>query len=55
MKGSFLVSWCFPDFGSSKKLLAVAQNVDDDLTWTCPTNPAPEGFMDRFRAVVEKE
>ena len=34
---------------------AVAQNVDDDLTWTCPTNPAPEGFMDRFRAVVEKE
>ena len=35
--------------------VAVAQNVDDDLTWTCPTNPAPEGFMDGFRAVVEKE
>ena len=35
--------------------VAVAQNVDDDLTWTCPTNPAPEGFMERFRAVVEKE
>ena len=35
--------------------VAVAQNVDDDLTWTCPTNPAPEGFMDRLRAVVEKE
>ena len=35
--------------------VAVAQNVDDDLTWTCPTNPAPDGFMDRLRAVVEKE
>ena len=35
--------------------VAVAQNVDDDLTWTCPTNPAPEGFMDRLRAVVERE
>ena len=35
--------------------VAVAQNVDDDLAWTCPTNPAPEGFMDRLRAVVEKE
>ena len=35
--------------------VAVAQNVDDDLTWTCPSNPAPEGFMDRLRAVVEKE
>ena len=35
--------------------VAVAQNVDDDLMWTCPTNPAPEGFMDRLRAVVEKE
>jgi len=34
--------------------VAVAQNVDDDLTWTCPTNPAPEGFMERFRAVVER-
>ena len=22
--------------------VAVAQNVDDDLAWTCPTNPAPE-------------
>ena len=35
--------------------VAVAQNVDDDLTWTCPTNPAPEGFMERLRAVVERE
>ena len=35
--------------------VAVAQNVDDDLTWTCPTNPAPDGFMERLRAVVEKE
>ena len=35
--------------------VAVAQNVDDDLTWTCPSNPAPEGFMGRLRAVVEKE
>ena len=35
--------------------VAVAQNVDDDLTWTCPTNPAPEGFMERLRAVVAKE
>ena len=35
--------------------VAVAQNVDDDLTWTCPTNPAPEGFMDRLRAVVERD
>ena len=34
--------------------VAVAQNVDDDLTWTCPTNPAPEGFMDRFREVAER-
>ena len=34
--------------------VAVAQNVDDDLTWTCPTNPAPEGFMDRLREVVER-
>jgi len=35
--------------------VAVAQNVDDDLTWTCPSNPAPEGFMERLRAVVAKE
>ena len=35
--------------------VAVAQNVDDDLTWTCPTNPAPEGFMERLRAVVERD
>ena len=35
--------------------VAVAQNVDDDLAWTCPTNPAPEGFMERLRAVVERE
>ena len=34
--------------------VAVAQNVDDDLTWTCPTNPAPEGFMERFREVAER-
>ena len=35
--------------------VAVAQNVDDDLAWTCPTNPAPEGFMDRLRAVIERD
>ena len=35
--------------------VAVAQNVDDDLTWTCPTSPAPDGFMDRFRAVFERD
>ena len=35
--------------------VAVAQNVDDDLTWTCPTTPAPEGFIERLRAVVGKE
>ena len=35
--------------------VAVAQNIDDDLTWTCPSNPAPEGFMERLRAVVAKE
>ena len=34
--------------------VAVAQNVDDDLTWTCPINPAPEGFMERFREVAER-
>ena len=34
--------------------VAVAQNVDDDLTWTCPTNPAPEGFMERLREVAER-
>ena len=34
--------------------VAVAQNVDDDLAWTCPTNPAPEGFMERLREVAER-
>ena len=35
--------------------VAVAQNVDDDLTWTCPTNPAPEGFMELLREVCFME
>ena len=34
--------------------VAVAQNVDDDLAWTCPTNPAPDGFMESFRDVAER-
>ena len=35
--------------------MAVARNFDDELSWTCPSSPAPDGFMDRFRAVGEKE
>ena len=35
--------------------MAVARNFDDELSWTCPSSPAPDGFLDRLRAVVEKE
>ena len=43
--------------GETEKMwwMAVARNFDDELSWTCPSSPAPDGFMDRFRAVVEKE
>ena len=49
-----LVRGCRSALGLSPFWVAVAQNVDDDLTWTCPTNPAPEGFMERFREVAER-
>ena len=43
--------------GETEKMwwMAVARNFDDELSWTCPSSPAPHGFMERFRAVVEKE
>ena len=54
VKGSFLRPWLF-DIPGNNTWDIVAQNVDDVIQWCGPGAGVPEGFLERLRAIIEKE